>query len=130
MPIRMSWMIRLRIEDLLVNETHLTNEDIKSIKDSEMCRHWVDGYSLLKRENIKVPINFVNYIHGSNGMAAGNVLEEAMIQATCEIFERYVQIRVIKPEKSVPTIDRDSIKNPFIQELIQFYEKHNISVYS
>jgi ribosomal protein S12 methylthiotransferase accessory factor len=118
----------LRIEDLLVNETHLTNDDINSMKDSEMCRHWVDGFSLMKQETIKVPINFVNYIHGSNGLAAGNVLEEAMVQATCEIFERYAQIKVIKPEKTMPTIDRDSINNPFIQELIQFYEKHNVSV--
>ena len=118
----------LGIETLLINETHLTNEDIKDIKDSDMCRHWVDGYSLIEQKNIKVPINFVNYIHGSNGMAAGNAIEEAMVQAACEIFERYAQIRIIKPEKSVPTIDRDSINNPFIQDFIHFYEKHHVSV--
>jgi len=119
---------KLAIEDLLINETHLSKPDISSMKDSDMCRHWVDGFSLLKQKNIKVPINFVNYIHGSNGMAAGNALEEAMIQATCEIFERYAQIRIIRPEKTVPTILKKSIENPFIHQLIQFYEKQNVSI--
>ena len=118
----------LTVEDLLRNETHLKPEDIKGIKDSEMCRHWVDGFSLIRQENVKVPVNFVNYIHGSNGMAAGNAIEEAMVQATCEIFERYAQIRIIRPEKEVPTIDGKTVKNPFIQEMIRFYEKQNISV--
>ncbi len=118
----------LTIEALLVNETHLSSADIRDIKESDMCRHWVDGFSLLKRKSVKVPINFVNYIHGSNGMAAGNAHEEAMIQATCEIFERYAQIRIIRPERIVPTIDQQSIENPFIQKLIGFYEEQNISV--
>lgn len=118
----------LSIEELLVNERHLSEKDIKSIKNSDMCRHWVDGFSLLNRKNIKVPVNFVNYIHGSNGMAAGNVLEEAMIQATCEIFERFAQIRTIGPEKTVPTINIDSIEASFIHELIEFYDKHHVTV--
>ena len=118
----------LTVEDLLQNETHLSTQDIKSIKNSEMCRHWVDGFSPAKQENIKVPVNFINYIHGSNGMAAGNTIEEALVQATCEIFERYVQIRIIRPEKEVPTIDGKTVKDPSIQEMIRFYEKRNISV--
>ena len=118
----------LRIEDLLINETHLTLEDIKDIKDSDMASHWVDGYSLIQEKDIKVPINFIAYVHGSNGMAAGNTLEEAMIQATCEVFERYAQIHIIRPEKEVPTIDKDSVENPFIHEMIRFYERQNIHV--
>ena len=118
----------LTVEDLLQNEIHLSVQDIKSIKNSEMCRHWVDGFSLAKQENIKVPVNFINYIHGSNGMAAGNTIEEALVQATCEIFERYVQIRTIRPEKEAPTIISKTVKDPFIHEMIEFYEKQNISV--
>ncbi|MBW2639284.1 MAG: YcaO-like family protein [Deltaproteobacteria bacterium] len=90
----------LRIEDLLANERHLTDTDIEHIKNSGMARHWVDGFSITREETIKVPVNFVTYIHASNGMAAGNTMEEAMIQASCEIFERHVQIQTIKPEKT------------------------------
>ncbi len=118
----------LHIEELLKNETFLTKKDLEDIKGSRMAGHWVDGFSIIKQKNVKVPINFVNYIHGSNGLAAGNSIEEAMIQATCEIFERYAQIRIIRPEKEVPTIDSHSLGSPFIQEMIRFYESQNINI--
>ena len=91
----------LRIEDLLADEIYLSDKDIRDLKDSRMARHWVDGFSILKERQVKVPVSFVTYIHGSNGAAAGNTIEEAMIQATCEIFERYSQIQIIKSETIV-----------------------------
>ena len=118
----------LRIEDLLVNETQLKQSDIEEIKNSRMAQNWVDGYSVLRNEKIKVPINFAAYIHGSNGMAAGNTLEEAIIQASCEIFERHVQVRAIKNELTVPGIDTRSVDIPIIKEMIGFFEKKNVSV--
>ncbi len=118
----------LRIEDLLVNETQLEKKDVEEIKDSRMAENWVDGYSLLEKKKIKVPINFVAYIHGSNGMAAGNTLEEAVIQASCEIFERHVQIGTIKNEMIVPNIDPQSVDVPLIREMIDFFERKNVSI--
>jgi len=106
----------LKIEDLLANESHLTDKDIEDIKNSKMAGHWVDGFSIVREEKIKVPINFIAYIHGSNGMAAGNTIEEAVVQASCEIFERHAQIQIIKPEKIVPSIDLDSVDNSTIQD--------------
>lgn len=118
----------LRIEDLLANEINLTENDLKDIKDSRMAKHWVDGFSIIRGERVKVPINFAAYIHGSNGMAAGNTIEEAIIQASCEIFERYVQIRIIKPEKIVPTIDLGSVDNTLIKNMIEFYQRRDVDV--
>jgi len=118
----------LRIEYLLANENHLTDNDIEDIKNSRMARHWVDGFSIIREETVKVPVNFVAYIHGSNGMAAGNTIEEAMIQATCEIFERHSQIRSIKSEQIVPSIDLDSIENQNIRDMIKFYSGNNVDV--
>ncbi len=118
----------LRIEDLLANESHLRDKDIEDIKNTGMAQHWVNGFSITREETVKVPINFVTYIHASNGIAAGNTIEEAMIQASCEIFERHVQIQVIKPEKIVPTIDLDSIGNPVIKDMIKFYKGKNVDV--
>jgi ribosomal protein S12 methylthiotransferase accessory factor len=118
----------LKIEDLLANESHLTSKHIEEIKNSKMAGHWVDGFSIVRGEKIKVPVNFITYIHGSNGMAAGNTIEEALVQASCEIFERYVQIRVIKPEKIVPTIDPDSVRHASIQDMIRFYQSNNVDV--
>jgi len=118
----------LRIEDLLANESHLTDTDIEQIKNSRMARHWVDGFSILREETVKVPVNFITYIHASNGMAAGNTMEEAMIQASCEIFERHAQIQIIKPEKTVPSIDPDSVDNVVIKDMIKFYHGNNVDV--
>ena len=118
----------LRIEDLLANENHLTNKDIDDIKNSKMARHWVDGFSIIREETVKVPVNFIAYIHGSNGMAAGNTIEEAMVQASCEIFERHAQIQIIKPEKIVPSIDLDSVDSAGIRDLARFYQEKNVDV--
>ena len=93
-----------------------------------MAGNWVDGYSLLQERSIKVPISLVAYIHGSNGMAAGNTLEEALIQAACEVFERWAQIHTIRPERRQPSIDPGSIENPFIREMIEFYARNKVQV--
>ena len=118
----------LKIEDLLANESHLTARDIRQIKNSPMARHWVDGFSIMREADIKVPVNFIAYIHASNGIAAGNTIGEAMIQASCEIFERHAQIQIIRPEKTVPTIDMNSAGNPLVRDMIEFYRKKNVDV--
>lgn len=118
----------LTIEALLRHQEHLSATDLERIKNSRMARHWVDGYSLLQDRNIKVPINFVTYINASNGMAAGNTVEEAIVQATCEVFERHTQIRIIKPEQQVPTIDKATLKNERLKSMIAFYEKENMEI--
>jgi len=118
----------LTIEELLQEEHHLKKGDLEEIKDCEMARHWIDGYSLLREETVKVPVKFMAYIHGSNGMAAGNTIEEAMIQATCEILERYAQINIVKPEKIVPSIDPGSVDLNMIHKMIEFYTGNNVSV--
>jgi YcaO-like protein with predicted kinase domain len=118
----------VRVEDLLARETHLSDAQMAEIKDSRMASHWVDGYSLLRGETVKVPINLVTYIHGSNGLAAGNTIEEAIIQASCEIFERHATIQTVGPERIAPTIAADTIDSPLIQDLIGFYREKNVDV--
>jgi YcaO-like protein with predicted kinase domain len=70
----------------------------------------------------------VTYIHASNGIAAGNTVEEAIIQASCEVFERHAQIQTIKPERVSPSIALDSVDNPIIQDMIAFYHGKNVDV--
>lgn len=118
----------LSIESLLRHQSHLSPADIGKIKNSRMARHWVDGYSLLQEQKIKVPISFVTYINASNGMAAGNTLEEAIVQATCEVFERHTQIQIIKPEQQVPTIDKATLNNDRLKTMIAYYETENVEI--
>lgn len=118
----------LKIEDLLAKQTHLDKKNLKEIKYSEMASHWVDGYSLLQEQTVKVPLKFAAYIQGSNGIAAGNTLEEAMLQASCEVLERRAQIYSIKNESIVPSIDPTTINTPVVQEMIDFYEHSGVEV--
>jgi YcaO-like protein with predicted kinase domain len=118
----------LSIESLLRGQSHLYPIDIERIKNSRMARHWVDGYSVLADKRVKVPLNFVAYINASNGMAAGNTLEEALIQAACEVFERHTQIQIIGPEIRVPTIDPGTLQNERLAAMIAFYEQENVEI--
>jgi ribosomal protein S12 methylthiotransferase accessory factor len=118
----------LSIESLLHSQTHLHPKEIEKLKESRMARHWVDGYSLMQDKRLKVPLNFVAYINASNGMAAGNTLEEALIQAACEVFERHTQIQIIRPEAGVPTIDQGSLTNGRLKSMIAFYAEENVEI--
>lgn len=53
-------------------------------------------------QSILVPHVLADIYYGSNGMAAGNTMEETMVQGLCEIFERYAMRLVIGD-----LIDRD-----------------------
>jgi len=118
----------MKIEDLLGNEISLRDESIKHIKNIEETKHWVDGYSLVHQRYVKVPIEFISIISSTNGLAAGNTMEEAITQASCEIFERYALINVVKPEKIVPTIDIKSLDNQTVKSMVSFFNKNNVDV--
>lgn len=58
-----------------------------------------------KVENI--PYSLIRWVNGSNGMSAGNILEESLIQGFCEIFERHalqqMYIRGVVPPDIPPS---------------------------
>lgn len=49
-------------------------------------------------------------LYSSNGMAAGNTLEEAIVQAMSEIYERYNVIRFFCNDITPPTIPEDYLR--------------------
>lgn len=48
------------------------------------------------------PVNILNNLYVSNGLAAGNTPKEAQIQALSEIYERYVKLQIIKNGYALP----------------------------
>ena len=65
-------------------------------------------YCNLATKNISyIPIKMVSKMYMSNGMCAGNTLEEALVQGLSEIMERYVNKRIIKEKLVPPTIPRE-----------------------
>ncbi len=119
----------LPIEDLFKNSIIKYNEkELEELKQLDIAHHWVDGFSLLKNKKIKIPLLLIKNINGSNGLASGNTLEEAIVQASCEIFERYSKIVVFRNKLIVPTIDSATIKDKIIQKMISYYEKNGINI--
>lgn len=117
----------LTIESLLAHVTS-TPATLTAVKELPSAQHWVDGYSLMSDRSLKVPIEYVDVISGPNGKAAGNRLEEAIVHATNEVFERRAHITVLKSRMVVPTIDIATIENPIIQEHIEFVRSRGIDV--
>lgn len=52
-------------------------------------------FSLSKRQVYYMPYSILRSVYGSNGMCAGNTPEEALVQGLSEIFERYVNMKII-----------------------------------
>lgn len=73
-----------------------------------------------------VPINILK-VYGSNGMAAGNTIEEAFVQAVSEIFERYGIDRILNDGICPPVIPIEYIEQNFrhIYYIIKEIQQHS-----
>lgn len=120
----------LPIRDLLAHVATATPPVLERICARDDAKHWVSGYSLREEEpgEIRVPIEYVRVISGPNGKASGNCLEEAIVHATNEIFERRAHITVLRNRLVVPTIDPGTIEHPVIREQIEFLRGLGIEV--
>ncbi len=53
-------------------------------------------------EIVHFPINILSNLYVSNGLATGNTVQEAQVQAMSEILERYAKIEIIKNGYALP----------------------------
>ncbi len=118
----------LLIEKLLCHVANATPPLLEHIKSLDVARHWVDGCSIMDNSIIKVPLEYVKMINGPNGKAAGNCIEEAIVHAINEIFERRIHITVLKNRMVVPTIIPETVHHPVIREQMDFMRDNNIEV--
>jgi YcaO-like protein with predicted kinase domain len=106
---------------------------------STIC--WLEGFDLLQQELCWVPAEIVHtdytqpldgyFLAGSNGLASGNHLVEAISSAICELAERdavalwnSVGIRV----RSQWALDTASVDDPDCQTLLRKYDEAGIAV--
>lgn len=87
-------------------------------KDSFLC---IPFYSLKKEKVQYVPYFLYNLYYGSNGMCAGNEMNEALVQGVSEIFERIVHAKISREKPSLPDIEDDYIKK--YPEIYEMYQK-------
>lgn len=74
-------------------------------------------------EVVYFPSNLIENLFLSNGMSAGNTLNEAQVQCLSEIFERAVKKQIIEEELALPDVPREVLeKYPDILEGIEALE--------
>ncbi|MDD5400575.1 MAG: YcaO-like family protein [Sulfurimonas sp.] len=66
---------------------------------------------LLSDERVYFPVNILNNLYVSNGLAAGNTPKEAQIQALSEIYERYAKLEIIKNAYALPKFPDEVVKS-------------------
>lgn len=89
----------------------------------------VPFYDYKNKKETLLPHNIIQMLTGSNGMAAGNTLEEAKFQALCEILERYAASEIYYNRLTPPTIPKKLLKNMETYKLIEkIEEKGNYQV--
>ena len=97
-----------------------------------LCSWSVDGkyvmrpfYSVSEKREVMLPVTFLQTFSGTNGMAAGNTLEEALVQGLSEILERYATMQILYRGLTPPEIPREYLQEhcPKIFDLIGVIEQ-------
>lgn len=82
-------------------------------------------------QTVYIPMNIIGNLYVSNGMSAGNNMNEARVQALSEIFERFVKNRIIAEAISLPEIPTEVIKRyPQVEEAINTLEAEGFPIFS
>ncbi len=67
-------------------------------------------YNLMSKKDVFVPRKLRCLVCGSNGGAAGNSMEEAVVQAISEIVERHYKQKIVQGAFSLPDIPESVLK--------------------
>ncbi|MEF3168204.1 MAG: YcaO-like family protein [Deltaproteobacteria bacterium] len=89
---------------------------------------WVSAYAPIQGKKVFLPWSWFWTINEYNGSAAGNTLEEATVQALCEVVERHVSSLIALNGIKTPAIDPASIENPASRSLLQRYRSAGVHV--
>ena len=78
-------------------------------------------YSIQRGQEIFLPTALRRSVYTTNGCAAGNTLEEALVQAISEIVERHYKSRILSECIALPDVSEETLQSyPLIWEIIQF----------
>jgi ribosomal protein S12 methylthiotransferase accessory factor len=88
--------------------------------------YFVPATNLTRGEAVYLPIHWFYLIEEYNGPAAGNCLEEAILQGLCEVVERHVGSIISHDRLPTPIIDPDSVTDPVARELLEKFKKNGI----
>jgi len=125
------------LDDFAVSADDLKKSVYDTQTPVEFCRQflddlplrWVKAWNLSLGREQWVPIDWFYAINEYNGPAAGNTLEEAMLQSLCEVVERHVGSIISNDMLVTPEIDVDSIRDPAAIELVNKFRAKGIELF-
>ena len=82
--------------------------------------------NLTRGQAVYLPIHWFYLIEEYNGPAAGNCLEEAVLQGLGEVVERHVGSVISHERRPTPVIDPDSVTDPAARELLEKFRRNGI----
>lgn len=124
----------MTVEEILAQDSNFLNNmfdryELNAFERAEFLRQIsskenepipVVNFANLEKNKIEwLPYHLIISVCGSNGMAAGNTFEEAMVQGLSEIFERFVNIAVLLGQYVLPKIPDEYLKPYSIWNLIE-----------
>lgn len=87
-------------------------------------------YHVNNDEVAQVPYSLIRWVNGSNGMCAGNIREEALIQGFCEIFERYCIQEMYRRKIVPPDVPLEVFKGTdVLHRLNELRDKYGMDFY-
>lgn len=86
------------------------------IADNVLC---IPFYSIKAKKTEYLPYYLYSKLYGSNGMSAGNTVEEAMVQGLSEIYERYVNRWILENSITPPSIPQEVIENSRMKDVVK-----------
>lgn len=108
------------------------------ISAEAMLRQFADGdgqipcvscYDLTSGQTVPFPNDLRLKIYGSNGSAAGNTYEEAIVQALSEIVERHNQYVTLQQQLTLPDVPEERLaKCAVAYRIINHLRQHNFRV--
>jgi len=90
---------------------------------------WTAAYNLTRKLDQLLPIDWFYLINEYNGPAAGNTLEEAILQSLCEVVERHVGSIISFEKCHTPAIDAHSLQDPAAVELVEKFQRNGIQLF-
>lgn len=117
------------LEDFYSNPIHRKKVEILKRKDVESANlMWYRALTLDGKE-FHLPMSLICYTYMyTNGMAAGNTLQEALSHGICEVIERHCDVIVHEKKLVTPTINQGSIRSSVIHELLGKFKALNQKV--
>lgn len=125
--------VELPIKKLISDEPIIYKYILKNFSDEVLKKKEalssIPFYNQTEQRVTYIPRDFFSYMIGSNGMCAGNSPEEALIQGTCELFERYILKKIYFEQLVCPNIPESILKGfKFYETVLQLLD-HGYEVY-